>query len=114
MIRIVRWSIWTNHQATRRENADACADEERTTGTGQLPIRAQWHGQSVHDVCTARRVAAREGDRAPRIYPQQYVSPLCRTQTPHMRSREHKTSGPDDPGNRFLYKALGLISRSKL
>src|SRR5256884_1565143 len=52
-------------EATRCRNARADSDESATPGPFRLRVRAQWHRQSLHDVCSARRLAPRQGHRSP-------------------------------------------------
>src|SRR5438552_11363977 len=44
-------------EATHCRNARADPDESGTPGPFRLRVRAQWHRQSLHDVCSARRLA---------------------------------------------------------
>src|SRR5436853_1285588 len=52
-------------EATHCRNARADRDESGTPGPFRLRVRAQWHRQSLHDVCSARRLAPRQGHRSP-------------------------------------------------
>src|SRR5437016_8088396 len=52
-------------QAIDRRNSRADQDEEGPQSPLRLRIRAQWNGQSVHDVCAAGRLATRESHRSP-------------------------------------------------
>src|SRR6267378_3091136 len=52
-------------KATARRNAPADPDETGTSGPLRLRVRAQWHRQSLHDVCAARRLAPRQSHRSP-------------------------------------------------
>jgi DDE superfamily endonuclease len=52
-------------KATPRRNAGADPDETGTPGPLRLRVRAQRYRQPLHDVCTARRLAPRQGHRSP-------------------------------------------------
>src|SRR5207244_6304915 len=47
-------------EATHCRNVRADPDESGTPGPFRLRVRAQWHRQSLHDVCPARRLAPRK------------------------------------------------------
>src|SRR5207244_4694425 len=54
-------------EATHCRNARANPDESGTPGPFRLRVRAQWHRQSLHDVCSARRLAPRQPVEARRM-----------------------------------------------
>src|SRR5437660_4721772 len=74
-------------EATHCRNARADPDESGTPGPFRLRVRAQWHRQSLHDVCSARRLAPRQGHRSP--YRGGLRSRLERLGRHPLRARQH-------------------------
>src|SRR6266446_3074130 len=81
-----------NLEATHCRNARAGPDESGTPGPFRLRVRAQWHRQSLHDVCPARRLAPRQGHRSP--YRRGLRSRLERLGRHPLRARQDHRSGP--------------------
>src|SRR5437870_3254012 len=96
-----------NLEATHCRNARADSDESGTPGPFRLRVRAQWHRQSLHDVCSARRLAPRQGHRSP--YRGGLRSRLERLGRHPLRARQHHRSGPGQsqhPQQGFTLRSL--------
>src|SRR5258707_15122084 len=94
-------------EATHCRNARADADESGMPGPFRLRVRAQWHRQSLHDVCSARRLAPRQGHRSP--YRRGLCSRLERLGRYPLRARQDHRSGPGQsqlPQQRFTLRSL--------
>ena len=79
-------------QAVPCRDAPADPDEARTSGPLRLRVRAQRHRQHLHDVCTARRLAPRQGHRSP--YRRGLRSRLERIGRSLLRQRQDHRTGP--------------------
>src|SRR5262249_16537992 len=94
-------------EATHCRNARADPDESGTPGPFRLRVRAQWHRQSLHDVCSARRLAPRQGHRSP--YRRGLRSRLERLGRHPLRARQDHRSGPGQsqhPQQGFTLRSL--------
>src|SRR6266581_69740 len=94
-------------EATHCRNACADPDESGTPGPFRLRVRAQWHRQSLHDVCSARRLAPRQGHRSP--YRRGLRSRLERLGRHPLRARQDHRSGPGQsqhPQQGFTLRSL--------
>src|SRR5437899_12760984 len=94
-------------EATHCRNARADTDESGTPGPFRLRVRAQWHRQSLHDVCSARRLAPRQGHRSP--YRRGLRSRLERLGRHPLRAFQDYRSGPGQsqhPQQGFTLRSL--------
>src|SRR5438552_2526849 len=94
-------------EATHCRNARADPDESGTPGPFRLRVRAQWHRQSLHDVCSARRLAPRHRHRSP--YRRGLRSRLERLGRHPLRARQDHRSGPGQsqhPQQGFTLRSL--------
>src|SRR5437660_3882488 len=102
-------------EATHCRNARADPDESGTPGPFRLRVRAQWHRQSLHDVCSARRLAPRQGHRSP--YRRGLRSRLERLGRHPLRARQDHRSGPGQsqhPQQGLLYEAFPAVEARRL
>src|SRR5712664_1352396 len=67
-------------------------DSAGTSGPLRLRVRAQWHRQSLHDVCAARRLAPRQSHRSP--HRRGLRSRLERLGRCPLLQRQHHCPGP--------------------
>src|SRR3984893_7845162 len=79
-------------QAVPCRDAPADPDEAGTPAPLRLRVRAQRHRQHLHDVCTARRLAPRQGHRSP--YRRGLRSRLERIGRSLLRQRQDRRTGP--------------------
>src|SRR2546423_13710475 len=94
-------------EATHCRNARADRDESGTPGPFRLRVRAQWHRQSLHDVCSARRLAPRQRHRS--SYRHGLRSRLERLGRHPLRARQDHRSGPGQsqhPQQGFTLRSL--------
>src|SRR5713101_5806404 len=94
-------------EATHCRNARADPDESGTPGPFRLRVRAQWHRQSLHDVCSARRLAPRQRHRS--SYRHGLRSRLERLGRHPLRARQDHRSGPGQsqhPQQGFTLRSL--------
>src|SRR6187397_1567183 len=94
-------------EATYCRNARAGPDESGTPGPFRLRVPAQWYRQSLHDVCSARRLAPRQGHRSP--YRRGLRSRLERLGRHPLRARQDHRSGPGQsqhPQQGFTLRSL--------
>src|SRR5437764_26670 len=105
--RVRKQLVEEGFEAVLCRNARADPDESGTPGPFRLRVRAQWHRQSLHDVCSARRLAPRQGHRSP--YRRGLRSRLERLGRHPLRARQDHRSGPGQsqhPQQGFTLRSL--------